>query len=258
MSEAKRDRREGTVLLGKLEYVRGPGKAELVPWEAGPLTLGQVTLYEPEGLSRWSLGRRLRKLERLLRRAGVGRVLVPPDFPYPEWAGQWRGVDPLPFYRAIADMLALAGLESRGLDPRRASVCLSAPRLNREVQETAERLCPVVRGLSIDVPGDGADYAAWLHRQYGVPIRNAAGADVTAAFGPETRGGGLVLRLCEEQLELGGLTVTAPGLELPEGCEAQLLCLLWERGGLERERLVIQSRGRSARLSDRPAGSSGP
>lgn len=240
MSKMKEDKAGGKNLLGKLEYVRGPGKAELTPWTVGPLTLGQATLYEPKGLSRWSLGRRLRKLERLFRRAGVGRVIVPPDFPYPEWAGQWRGVDPLPFYRAITDLLVLAGLEWRGLEPRRAAVCLSAPRLSREVRETAGRLCPVVKGLAIDVPGEGKAYAAWLHQQYGVPIWSAAGADVTAAFGPETQGGGLVLRLSEEETGLGGLRVTAPELALPEWCEAQLLCLLWERGALERERLVIR------------------
>ena len=139
----------------------------------------------------------------------------------------------------MADLLALSALDARGVPYRRGRVALSAPRLCAEMENAAERLCPLVRGLLIDVPG-GEDYARYLQAKFGLPVTPpAAGAEVTAAFGP---GGGRWGRGLElyGQADLGGLTVTAEGVELPEDCRDQVLALLWERGALDRNGLVIK------------------
>ena len=216
---------------------KGRGKPELA--EAGGLAVMRCTLYDPPGLPRWRLKRRLGKLEGALIRAGAGRVLLRPDFPYRGLLRELRPVDPLPFWRAIADLLALSALERAGIRPERGRVALSAPRLCPELRTAAERLCPRVRGLVIDAPGVGEDYARWLHLHFGLPVTPiSAGADVTVAFGP---GGGRWGRSLElyGQAKLDGLAVTAEGTQLPEDCRDQVLALLWERGALSRETLMI-------------------
>ena len=149
-------------------------------------------------------------------------------------------MDALPFYRAVADLLALGALETAGLRPEQASVALSGPRLCPELRAAAERLYPQVRGLVINVPGEGAAYAAWLHRRYGLPVCPPERADVTVAFGPGGVHRGVALDLYEEGRNLAGMTVTAPELALPGECEEQLLAALWEQGGLKREKLRVK------------------
>lgn len=226
-------------MVGQLVYVREKGRSRGEPVELGPLTALRWTVYAPEGLAPWRLARRLQKAERALVRAGAGRVILGPDFP---WAGRLtllRPVDPLPMLRACADVLALGALEVEGIDARRGRVALSAPRLCRSLEGAAERLCPQVRGLVIDAPG-GEDYARYLQARFGLPVTPpAAGADVTAAFGP---GGGRWGR-CVELYEggtLNGLALKAEGLDLPADCAGQVLALLWERGEVHREELRVR------------------
>ncbi len=198
------------------------------------------TLYEPPSLPRWRLERRLRRAEGTLLKAGAGRVLLPEGFPYASMLRGLKPVDPLPFWRAIADRLVLGAMERTGTKPQKGRAALSAPRLSAELRQTAERLCPQVRGLVIDVPGVGQDYARWLHLRYGLPVSPpSAGAEVTAAFGPGGGRWGTALELYGARPDLAGLTVSAPGLDLPEDCAAQMLALLWEQGAVEREGLVI-------------------
>ena len=96
-----------------------------------------------------------------------------------------------------------------------------------------------MRGLLIDAPG-GEDYARYLQAKFGLPVTPpAAGADVTVAFGS---GGGRWGRRVElyEGGMLGGLTLTAEGVELPPDCEQQVLALLWERGEVGRGELRVR------------------
>ncbi len=225
-------------MVGQLVCVRAKGRGGAQRVELGPLAAVRWTLYAPVGLAPWRLRRRLRKAERALARAGAGRVVLGADFPYRDRLALLRPVDPLPMLRACADVLALGALAAEGVPPRRGRVALSAPRLCPELTGAAGRLCPRVRGLVIDAPG-GEDYARYLQARFGLPVSPlSAGADVTAAFGP---GGGRWGRSVElyEGGSLGGLTLRARGVELPEGCGDQVLALLWERGEVRREDLTV-------------------
>ncbi|MDE6588993.1 MAG: hypothetical protein K2K53_01335, partial [Oscillospiraceae bacterium] len=163
-------------------------------------------------------------------------------FPYRDRLRRRGTGDTLPLWRGVADVLALGALDAEGVPRLRGSVALSAPRLCGELEDTAQRLCPLVRGLLIDAPG-GEEYARYLQAKFGLPVTPpSAGADVTVAFGP---GGGRWGRRLElhGQVDLGGLEVSVPGLELPSDCRDQVLALLWERGELTRETLVVGPAG---------------
>lgn len=231
---------EVSAMLGRLEVVEDTGKVELLPELLGGLPLLRGVLRVNGSVSQWRVRRRVRKLKRLLEGRGVRRLVVPEGSSWGELFGDFGRVEPLPFYRAAMDMLALGSLAAQGVAPERGVVALSAPRLSSEVTAAAERLCPQVRGLLIDVPGDGARFAGWLHREYGLPVAPPAGADVTVALAPGGGRWGQVVELSEERVDLGGLTLRAPELELPCGCEAQLLAALWEAGLLERGSLQVE------------------
>lgn len=228
-------------MVAQLVYLRERGRGRLQPGTMAGLPVLRAALYDPPGLARWRLEGRLRRLEGRLVRAGAGRAALPEGFPYAGLLQSLRPVDPMPFWRALADRLVLAALERAGLDPRRSRVALSAPRLCSELRQAAERLRPHVRGLLIDVPELGADYARWLHLRYGLPVTPpSAGAAATAAFGPGGGRWGTVLELYGQRPELAGLRVSAPGLELPAGYEGPALALLWEQGALDREGLTVR------------------
>ena len=226
-------------MVGELVCLREKGRGRLERVRLGPLEAVRRTVYAPEGLAEWWLERRLRRAERELLAVNVGRVVLRAGFPYGDRLRRLRQVDPLPLWRDMADLLALGLLDAQGIPYRRGTVALSAPRMCVELQAAAERLCPLVRGLLIDAPG-GEDYARYLQAKYGLPVTPpAAGAEVTAAFGP---GGGRWGRCMElyGQADLGGLTVTAEGPELPEDCRDQVLALLWEQGEVKRDHLTVR------------------
>lgn len=230
-------------MVGRIIYRREKGKSGLALEYIGPLSVMTATLWEPEGLSPRRLERRLARVERTLARQGIGRVALPDGFPYGGRLKRLRPVETLPFYRAVADMLALGALDRAGVPRSAGRIALSAPWLCPELAGAAERLCAQVRELVIDVPAEGEDYACLLHERYGLPVMpREAPADVTAAFGP---GGGaargITLRLYGAEAELDGLEVTAPGLELPRDCTRPLLALLWEAGCIDRAGLRVEN-----------------
>lgn len=226
-------------MVGRLTLVREKGRQRLEETELGPLTVLRAVVYEPEGLAPWRLRRRIRKAERALIRAGAGRVILGADFPYGDRLALLRPVDPVPLWQGAADVLALGALEAQGVPRCRGRVALSAPRLCRPLESAAERLCPQVRALLIDAPG-GLDYARYLQAKFGLPVTPpAAGADVTAAFGPGGARWGRTLELYEGGT-LNGLALRAEGVELPGDCADQALALLWERGELRRKTLCCR------------------
>lgn len=229
-------------MIGQLALVREKGRFQLEETALGPLRVLRAVVYEPDGLALWRLWRRLRKAERALVRADVDRVILGADFPYGDRLAQLRTVDLPPLWRGTADVLALGALDAEGVVRRRGRVALSAPRLCSELEGAAERLCPQVRALLIDAPG-GLDYARYLQARFGLPVTPpAAGADVTAAFGP---GGGRWGRCLELYPggSLNGFALRLPELELPEDCAEQVLALLWERGEVSRGQLTVIKTG---------------
>lgn len=227
-------------MVGQLVCVREKGRGRMEQAALGPLAALRWTVHAPKGLAPWRLRRRLRKAERALVRAGVVQVVLGEDFPWADRLTLLRPVDPLTMLRACADVLALGALAVEGVSPHRGRVALSAPRLCPELEGAAERLCPQVRGLVIDAPG-GEDYARYLQAKFGLPVTPpAAGADVTAAFGPEGGRWGRCVELYEGGT-LNGLALSAEGVDLPADCADQVLALLWERGEVRREELCVHS-----------------
>lgn len=225
-------------MLGQLILERnGGGRAER--GELYGLTVLRARA-DPEG---W-LGRgRLRRAGRALRRSGAVRTLTPVGF------AQWElleacglaPVDPLPFLRAQGAALALGALERQGLTPDREAVRLQALRADRELVRAAVELCPRVRHLVIDAPQGGRELAAWLRREFGVPVLpEGEGAAVALRFGPGTeRETGVSLSLYGGRPDLAGLRVAAPGLDQEDRERLPLLAALWEAGRLPPERVKI-------------------
>ena len=232
-------------MVGQLSLAREKGRFRVEEAWLGPLGVLRATVFEPEGLAPWRLRRRLRRAERALVRAGVGRVVLGSEFPYGDRLTLLRPVDVLPLRRGCADVLALGALEAEGVDGRRGRVALSAPRLCPELEAAAERLCPQVRGLLIDAP-EGEGYARYLQAKFGLPVTPpAAGAHVTVAFGPDGGRWGRCVELYEGGT-LNGLELRAEGVELPADCAEQALAVLWERGEVRREELSVGGADRRA------------
>ena len=195
---------------------------------------------DPEGF--WG-ERRLRRAGRSLRRGGALRVLVPGVF------GRWpllaalglRPVETEGFVRAQSAPLALAGLERRGLAPDRAAVALRGLRADRDMARAAAQLCPQVRRLIIDAPGGGAELAAWLRREFGVPVLPPGERGALALrFHPAGVGGEEpALALYGPAPDLGGLTLSAPALAEGDRADLPLLAALWEGGKLPPEAIKI-------------------
>jgi hypothetical protein len=240
---------EGEVrgMLGIVQWERNKGKKAPERAVFGPLEGMVVTLSAPPGLPDWRLRRRVRRLGGTLRRLDVHRLIVPGDLPHPDLLSHFHRVDPVPFYRGMADVLALGYIACKGKEPVRETVALTGPRLCPELMAAAERLCPQVRGVSIQVPGEGEGYAGWLHRRYGLPVTPPEGAAVTVAFGPGGERWGQELPLYEGGGLPEGLELRLEGLELPQWCAPELLTVLWERGTLPRERLQVRQWGAKGR-----------
>lgn len=230
-------------MVGRIRYLREKGRGSGEPEYLCGLTVLTLTLYEPSGLSPGRLERRLERLERTFRKAGVSRVILPDGFPY---AGRLHGlhpVTPLTFYRAVADLLAVEWLRLHGISPEQGRVALAGNRLCPELEEAARRLCRRVRRVCIQVPGEeGEVFALLLQREWGLPVMPAGEpADVTLSFG----GTGGDLRLWGEAPDLGGLELRAEGLDLPDEPVPQLMALLWERGSLRREDIRVSNSAES-------------
>ena len=218
--------------------VRNGRKIELMEERVLGLSLLRASIPVPAAAREGRLRRRTARGAAQLIRAGVRRVLTAPDFPcWPELeAAGLRPVDPAPFCQAIAGPLALAGLRRAGILRTRATVALAGPRVTRPLFAAAELLCPRVRHLVVDVPGEGEELAAWLREEYGTAVLapEAAAPDIALRFGPGGgEKGGMSLRLYGPAPELAGLCPAPAEGKLPEGlAPLPLLALLWECGRL--------------------------
>ena len=222
----------GCGVLGAVTYERD-GTGRLRRSERYGLPLLEVSI-RPGG---WGEGRRVRLAARRLARHGVRRVLAPPEFArWPLLEARGLGpVDPVPFLRAWAGPLVLALLEREGRAPHRSAVALRGRRVDRDLVRAAEFLCPRVRELAICAQQGGAELAAWLRLEYGVPVRpDGAGIDAAIRFdGWAPRRGGRGLALFGARPELSGVRPRAAGLEAADREDLPLLAALWETGRLE-------------------------
>lgn len=216
---------------------RGRGDSDLAYY--GPLPLLTVTVYAPERMRMWRKARRMRRAFHTFQQAGVRQVIWDPTCPWQAREGGFATIQVEELYQAVGDRLALAALEAMGRSPEQGRVALVGQRLSLPLQRTAQHLCPQVKGLLIQVPGQGEDYARWLHGQYGLPVcPEAAGADVTVAFSPGGPRWGRCLELYGA-CRMDGQRLVCQGLELPENVERELLAVLWERGLVTREQLAV-------------------
>ena len=227
-------------MLGQLVFDGGRGGPQLALLYGLPVLRCQA---DPEGF--WG-ERRLKRAGRSLCAGGAVRALVPAGF------DRWplllklglRPVDPGAFLRAQAAPLAASLLERQGLAPDRATVALRGRRADGEMLRAALALCPRVRRLTISAPQGGEELAAWLRREYGLPILPA---DATAQAAlllqpgtePEDANPCPALTLFGPEPDLAGLRLSAPDLAPTDWEDLPLLSALWEGGRLVPEQLKI-------------------
>lgn len=166
----------------------------------------------------------------LLRRSGVRRVLVPPDFSWwPEFVRfGLRPVETRMLRCMLAPRWVTAQLKRRDIPPERAVLCLKGEKSDPALEQLAWELCPLVRRLVFDIPG-GNRAAGRLRREMGIPVLPGDFCEVN-----------LTLRL-EEGPVLAGAEITLPGRELPDDCDRlSLIGALWENGRIKTEEIVLK------------------
>ena len=227
-------------MLGQLVFDGGRGGPRRALLYGLPVLRCQA---DPEGF--WG-ERRLKRAGRSLCAGGAVRALVPAGF------DRWplllklglRPVDPGAFLRAQAAPLAASLLERQGLAPDRATVALRGRLADGEMLRAALALCPRVRRLTISAPQGGEELAAWLRREYGLPIL-PADAPAQAALllqpgtEPEDANPCPALTLFGPEPDLAGLRLSAPDLAPTDREDLPLLSALWEGGRLGPEQLKI-------------------
>ena len=227
-------------MLGQLVFDGGRGGPRRALLYGLPVLRCQA---DPEGF--WG-ERRLKRAGRSLCAGGAVRALVPAGF------DRWplllklglRPVDPGAFLRAQAAPLAASLLERQGLAPDRATVALRGRLADGEMLRAALALCPRVRRLTISAPQGGEELAAWLRREYGLPILPAdapAQAAILLQPGtePEDANPCPALTLFGPEPDLAGLRLSAPDLAPTDREDLPLLSALWEGGRLGPEQLKI-------------------
>ncbi len=217
-------------MLGQIVYSSGSRKIRPEQEQIHGLPVLQVRI-DPDG--HWA-GHRLEKAGKMLRRAGVRRVLTPVGFQgwdVLERRGLCR-VESAGFLRANGGQLILAALRRRGWDPHRCAVALRDVRAGRDMAATAEELCPMVRNLCISAPRGGQKLKEYLRREYGVALcPDHCGVEGAVCLAPGTRQEGeVVLRLYGEDPELCGVELSLPGVKTGDTQVIELFAALWEAG----------------------------
>lgn len=225
-------------MLGQLRFdCRGRGRAKREDLYGLPVLCSRA---DPEG---WLGERRLRRAGRSLWQGGARRTLVPPDFQH--WAllaaCGLLPVDPSSFLQAQSAALTMGALEQKGVAPDRATVALRGLRADRGMARAAAELCPKVRHLVIAAPRGGRELAAWLRREFGVPILpEGEPVQVALCFHPAAGGQGeTALELYGLSPDLAGLRLTAPALAEEDQSDLSMLAALWEGGRLRGEAVKI-------------------
>ena len=92
-------------MLGRVAWDSRPGRTELGLERLGGMTLARATVHVPPGLGRFRFRARLRRARRFFEQNGVRRIILP-ESGENSWFSGFGRVDALPFYRAVADLLA--------------------------------------------------------------------------------------------------------------------------------------------------------
>lgn len=235
-------------MVGVLELVEKKGRRPEVTVERlYGLRCLRAEVPVTAGLRESKICRRVDKGALALVRAGVRRVLTAADFPWWEQLVRHglRPVETAAFCQALAAPLTLAALDRRNIPPARASVALWGPSASRALLRAAEELCPRVRALAVDVPGEEERLASWLWREFGAAmVRPEAGGgpDVALWFGPGGPEGSVTLSLYGPRPGLAGLSPQlSQGPEEGGVSRLELLSLLWEEGRLDLREIRIVS-----------------
>lgn len=226
-------------MLGIVEQVSRREEAVIRVEEAAGLRLVYGGALPPKGGAALRWRRQTGHIRKAFSAWGVRRVLLPEGEGWRARFSQWSPVDPMPFCRDIADLLAISMLEGRGISPGRAVVTLRAPRISREVEAAAGRLAAAVRGVALDIPGEGDRLAALLRREYGMAVYPPEQGDVTVDLGRGRGAEGGSIDLSGGGAGALPLKVEAPGLALPEEYALPILSVLWECGRLKRGQIRV-------------------
>lgn len=178
-----------------------------------------------------SRDRQLARAGRLLRRAGVGRMLESKEGQTSLLGLPVMGA--MPLYRAVADRLVLELLNGRGIPPERATVILRGEYPDGDLAAAARALCPRVRQVVVDTGRGGEALQRSLLVQFGVavmPVKDRRDVLAVRFSGQEE---GEELNLCGLS-EPEGVLMDVPQLVLPETLvRTSTLCALWQAGMLE-------------------------
>ena len=217
-------------MLGCLEFVPGGRGRGTIEDLFGMSVLAVRT--DPSG---WLGERRLKRAGITLRRGGAVRTLVPEEFEKWDFLKRFglRPVDPAPFLRAQAPVLALEGLRRRDFNPERATVAVSGIRVDGAMFRAAATLCPKVRRIVVSAPG-GERLACRLREEFGMPVLPPeVPAQLELCFHPVDKTGAAArMELYGRDPELDGGKLIHTGLG-EQGNDLSLLCALWERGKLD-------------------------
>ena len=209
-----------------------PGSRRLRIWQEEVLGMPLLRFEMPEIAKH----RTVKKLERFFGRWRVHRVLNTPQ----SWPG--GSLPPLSETRSLwmakAPEVTLALLEGQGISPAAAAVEFFGDRFPPQGRRILLSLLPRVRTISLNVPVEEG-FLWLLQREYGLSPLGIRG-DVAICFSPAARP--LLLPLWQERPTAAGLTLTAPELQLPDGCpELPLLAALAEQGRLGQGQIRIRS-----------------
>lgn len=217
-------------MVGYLHFTAHRGRVRLETHQVLGMNVFEVRL--PGREDQRSASKRVQKGLRLLENAGCKRLLAPCSEPSPLPLVHTRAL-----WQTMAPALALADLQSQGLDPRRSVAALCSDRLSRSFLRTCRLLSREVKALSISL--DGSDRLEWqLQQELGIPLIQGGG-DVTLSFLPG---------VCRKHYySLGNADPVIPdcqimleGLCLPDGCPTlPLLAALLDSGRLPLSQLYL-------------------
>lgn len=223
-------------MLGHIVLIQGKGWRPTVEVETVrglPVLCARIPVKA--GIREHAIRCRILRAVRLLRRAGIRRVLSDEGFMWWTFLREWEllPMDVEAFCQRLASRLALAALARKGVSPAQAIVALRGNRVSRPFFQAAMELAPVVRAMAVTSPNGGEALSAYLRQEYGVPVLEegvGATADLTLEFS-FLQGGTDERLILYGDVELNGVEVIPEEGNWPsEFAPLPLAAALWESG----------------------------